>query len=60
MMSKSISKNTMGLRFMQKAMRAKQEAEVEIEQKKVKDEAEWEVSQEVRDAWGLGSSSAAQ
>ena len=59
-MSKSISKNTMGLRFMQKAMRAKQEAEVEIEQKKVKDDAEWEVSQDVRDAWGLGSSSAAQ
>ncbi|KAJ3523549.1 hypothetical protein NM688_g8709 [Phlebia brevispora] len=59
-MSKGISKNTLGLRFMQNALRAKQQAEVELEQAKIKDEAEWEVSQEVKDAWGIGSSSAAE
>ncbi|KAF7795110.1 hypothetical protein EIP86_006255 [Pleurotus ostreatoroseus] len=59
-MSKTISKNTLSLRFMQNAQRAKQQAEVELEQKKIKDDAEWEVSQEVKDAWGLGSSSATQ
>ena len=46
----------MGLRFMQNAQRAKQQAQVELEQAKVKDEAEWEVSQEVKEAWGIGSS----
>lgn len=50
----------MGLRFMQNAQRAKQQAQVELEQAKVKDEAEWEVSQEVKDAWGIGSSSSAR
>ena len=39
---------------MQNAHRAKQQAQVEAEQAKVKDEAEWEVSQELKDAWGLG------
>ena len=55
-MSKTISKGTLGLRFMQNAQRAKQQAEVALEQAKIKDEAEWEVSQEVKDAWGLGTS----
>ena len=45
---------------MQNAQRAKQQAEVELEQKKIKDDAEWEVSQEVKDAWGLGTASATQ
>ena len=57
-MSKGISKGTLGLRFMQNALRAKQEAEVELERAKIKDEAEWEVSQEVKDAWGIGPSAA--
>ena len=55
-MSKGISKGTLGLRFMQNALRAKHEAEVELERAKIKDEAEWEVSQEVKDAWGIGPS----
>ena len=55
-MSKTISKGTLGLRFMQNAQRAKQQAEVALEQAKIKDEAEWEVSQEVKDAWGLSTS----
>ena len=50
----------MGLRFMQNAQRAKQQAQVELEQAKIKDEAEWEVSQEIKDAWGIGSSSNAR
>lgn len=58
-MSKTLSNSVMGLRFMQNAQRAKQQAEVELEQAKIKDEAEWEVSQEVKDAWGIGSSSSA-
>ena len=40
---------------MQNAQRAKQQAAVELQQAKVKDEAEWEVSKEMRDAWGLTS-----
>ena len=55
---KGISTGTLNLRFMQNALRAKQEAEVELERAKIKDEAEWEVSQEVKDAWGIGSSAA--
>jgi hypothetical protein len=42
---------------MQNAHRAKQLAEVEAEQAQVKDEAEWEVAKEVREAWGIGSGS---
>jgi hypothetical protein len=56
-MSKSLSNGVMGLRFMQNAQRAKQQAQVELEQAKVKDEAEWEVPQEIKDAWGIASSS---
>lgn len=59
-MSKPLSNGVMGLRFMQNAQRAKQQAQVELEQAKIKDEAEWEVSQEVKDAWGIGSSSSAR
>jgi hypothetical protein len=57
-MSKTLSNGTLSLRFMQNAQRAKQQAQVELEKAKVKDEAEWEVSQEMKDAWGVGSSSA--
>ena len=45
---------------MQNAQRAKQQAQVELEQAKIKDEAEWEVSQEIKDAWGIGSSNNAR
>ena len=55
-MSKTLSNGTLGLRFMQNAQRAKQEAQVKLEQAKIKDEAEWEVSQDIKDAWGISSS----
>jgi hypothetical protein len=38
---------------MQNAQRAKQQAAVELEKAKVRDEAQWEVAKEVREAWGL-------
>ncbi|KAL4254676.1 hypothetical protein ABKN59_004449 [Abortiporus biennis] len=53
-MSKGLSNGLMSLRFMQNAQRAKQQAQIDAEQAKVKDEAEWEVSQEVKDSWGIG------
>ncbi|KAI0092347.1 hypothetical protein BDY19DRAFT_884858 [Irpex rosettiformis] len=56
-MSKTLSNGTLSLRFMQNAQRAKQLAQVELEQAAIKDEAEWEVSQEIKDAWGIASSS---
>ncbi len=58
-MSKALSNGTLSLRFMQNAQRAKQQAHVEAEQAQVKDEAEWEVPQEIKDAWGVNSSSVA-
>jgi len=57
MSAKTLSTGTLSLRFMQNAHRAKQLAEVEAEQAQVKDEAEWEVAKEVREAWGIGSRS---
>ncbi|EJF60146.1 hypothetical protein DICSQDRAFT_63582 [Dichomitus squalens LYAD-421 SS1] len=56
MAGKTLSNGTLSLRFMQNAQRAKLQAQVEVEQAKVKDDAEWSVSQEIRDAWGLGES----
>ena len=53
MSSKSLSTGTLSLRFMQNAHRAKQLKEVELDRAKVKDDGMWEVSQSVRDAWGL-------
>ena len=38
---------------MQNAHRAKQLKEVELDRAEVKDDGMWEVSQAVRDAWGL-------
>lgn len=55
-MSKTLSNGTLSLRFMQNAQRAKQEAQVEAEQAKVRDEAEWEIPQEVKEQWGIASS----
>ncbi|KZT68015.1 hypothetical protein DAEQUDRAFT_728282 [Daedalea quercina L-15889] len=60
MSAKAISNSTLSLRFMQNAQRVKMQAQVEAEQAKIKDDAEWSVSQEVRDAWGIGSSSSTQ
>lgn len=57
MSGKTISNSTLSLRFMQNAQRAKLQAQVDAEQAKIKDDAEWSVSQEVREAWGIGSSS---
>jgi hypothetical protein len=59
MSGKTLSTGTLSLRFMQNAHRAKQLAEVEAEQAQVKDEAEWEVAKEVRDAWGVAAGSSA-
>ena len=53
MAGKTISTSTLGLRFMQNAQRAKQLQEVQFERAEVKDDGQWEVPQEVRDAWGL-------
>ncbi|KAH8077091.1 hypothetical protein BXZ70DRAFT_706490 [Cristinia sonorae] len=58
-MSKALSNGTLSLKFMQKAQRAKQEAQVVAQQAKVQDEAEWEVPQEVKEQWGIGKSSTA-
>lgn len=39
---------------MQNAQRAKLQAQVEAEQANIKDDAEWSVAQDVREAWGIG------
>jgi len=53
MSTKSLSTSTLSLRFMQNAHRAKQMKEVELDRAEVKDDGKWEVSQVVRDSWGL-------
>lgn len=60
MSGKTLSNGTLSLRFMQNAQRAKLQAQVAAEQAKIKDEAEWEVSEEVKEAWGIGSESHAE
>ena len=57
MSGKTLSNGTLSLRFMQNAQRAKLQAQVEAEQAKIKDDAEWSVSQDIREAWGIGGSS---
>ncbi|EKM52388.1 uncharacterized protein PHACADRAFT_211640 [Phanerochaete carnosa HHB-10118-sp] len=54
-MSKTLSNGLMNLRFMQNTQRAKEHAQDALEQAKIKDEADWEVSQEIKDAWGIGT-----
>lgn len=49
---KKVSNATLGLRFMQNALRAKQQEQLDLEQAKVKDEAEWEIDPKVRETWG--------
>ena len=53
MSGKTLSNGTLSLRFMQNAQRVKEQATIELERAKDKDEAEWEVPKEVREAWGL-------
>ncbi|KAI5120251.1 hypothetical protein M0805_007555 [Coniferiporia weirii] len=53
---KTLSNGTLSLRFMQNAQRSKQQATVDLQRAVVRDEREWEVSKEVREAWGLSSS----
>ncbi|KAG6897081.1 hypothetical protein C0992_004251 [Termitomyces sp. T32_za158] len=55
--AKTISRGTLGLRFMQNAQRAKQLKELEFEKAEVKDDGQWEVDQRVREAWGTASTS---
>lgn len=52
MSGKTLSTSTLSLKFMQNAHRAKNLKEVELEKAPVKDDGEWEVSKEVREAWG--------
>ncbi|KAI0758928.1 hypothetical protein C8Q74DRAFT_273124 [Fomes fomentarius] len=54
MSGKTLSNGTLSLRFMQNAQRAKLQAQVEAEQANIKDDAEWSVAQDVREAWGIG------
>ncbi|KAJ6465695.1 hypothetical protein C8R45DRAFT_1106743 [Mycena sanguinolenta] len=53
MAAKTLSTSTLSLKFMQNAHRAKNLAEVQLDRAEVKDDGEWEVAQEIRDAWGL-------
>ncbi|KAF9239451.1 hypothetical protein BU15DRAFT_46744 [Melanogaster broomeanus] len=52
MVEKTLSTGTLNLRFMQNARRPQGLAQVEPEQAHIKDDAEWEVSAETREAWG--------
>jgi hypothetical protein len=53
MSKKTLSSGTLSLRFMQNAHRAVGLAEVEVEQAEVKDDGKWEVSNEVKESWGM-------
>lgn len=55
MSGKTLSTSTLSLRFMQNAQRAKSMRGVELEKAAVYDDAQWDVGQEVREAWGLRS-----
>ncbi|KAJ7258080.1 hypothetical protein B0H12DRAFT_1201857 [Mycena haematopus] len=52
MAAKTLSTSTLSLKFMQNAHRAKNLAEVQLDRAEVKDDGEWEVAKEIRDAWG--------
>ncbi|TEB33875.1 hypothetical protein FA13DRAFT_116463 [Coprinellus micaceus] len=55
--TKTLSAGTLNLKFMQNAIRSQQIQAVELPKAAVKDDGEWEVSREVREAWGLKSDS---
>lgn len=52
MSGKKLSTSTMGLRFMQNAQKKILVKEEQLVKAKIKDDAEWEVSREVRESWG--------
>jgi hypothetical protein len=54
-MSATISRGTLNLRFMQNAQHAEQELENKPIETVVNDESHWEVTKQVRDAWGITS-----
>ncbi|KAI0258740.1 hypothetical protein BC834DRAFT_834847 [Gloeopeniophorella convolvens] len=54
-MASSISKGTLNLRFMQNAQPKEKDIKAEVTAATIRDESEWEVSKDVRDAWGIGS-----
>ncbi|KAF9054233.1 hypothetical protein BJ165DRAFT_1437053 [Panaeolus papilionaceus] len=49
--SKTLSNGTLSLRFMQRAKET--QGVVQLDKAEVKDDGEWEVSKEIREAWGL-------
>ena len=53
MANKILSNGTLSLRFMQNAHRSKNMSEVEPKKAPVKDDGEWEVGKDVKEAWGL-------
>ncbi|KIK97321.1 hypothetical protein PAXRUDRAFT_233730 [Paxillus rubicundulus Ve08.2h10] len=55
MVEKTLSSGTLNLKFMQNARRTQQLSRVEPEQAYVKDDAEWQVPAETREAWGLSA-----
>ncbi|KAI0946285.1 hypothetical protein AcV7_010303 [Taiwanofungus camphoratus] len=57
MSGKTLSNGTLSLRFMQNAQRAKLQARADAEQAKTRDETEWEVSKEIKEAWGIDAAS---
>ena len=57
-MSKTLSNGTLSLRFMQNALRAKNNAVTEAQKAQVKGEDEWHVPSSVREAWGIAGGEA--
>ena len=51
----TLSTGTLNLRFMRNAQRTQQLSGVQLEKAHVKDDAEWEVAPEIRNAWGLAA-----
>jgi len=60
MTSKTLSTGTLSLKFMQNAHRRREMKEVELDRAEIKDDGKWEVSQAVRDAWGVGTETTLQ
>jgi hypothetical protein len=54
-MTASISKGTLNLRFMQNVQHVEQELEINAAEPVIKDESHWEVSREVKEMWGITS-----
>lgn len=52
-MSKTLSNGTLSLRFMQNALRAKNNAVTEAQKAPVKGADEWHVPASVKEAWGI-------